>query len=75
MYSRKPKKMISLKRVLKYLSEEGSVPASYKPHMLEGKWKGYMECHVENDFLLIWIDETTDTIKLVRLGTHSELFR
>jgi len=43
--------------------------------MLEGKWKGYMECHVENDFLLIWIDEATDTIKLVRVGSHYDLFK
>ena len=27
-----------------------------------------------DDFLLIWIDETTNTIKLLRLGTHHELF-
>ena len=33
-----------------------------------------MECHVEDDFLLIWIDEEANVIKLVRLGTHHELF-
>lgn len=34
-----------------------------------------MECHVKNDLLLIWLDETENIIKLVRLGTHSELFK
>ena len=34
-----------------------------------------MECHMENDFLLIWFDKETDTIKQVRLGSHSELFK
>ena len=34
-----------------------------------------MECHIENDTLLIWLDKTENLIKLVRLGTHSELFR
>lgn len=29
-----------------------------------------MSC--ENDFLLIWIDD--EIVKLVRLGSHSELF-
>ncbi len=33
-----------------------------------------MECHVESDFLLIWIDEETDVIEIVRIGSHSELF-
>ena len=33
-----------------------------------------MECHVCNDFLLIWIDETSDIIQVVRLGSHSEVF-
>ena len=42
--------------------------------MLSGNYKGFMECHVEDNFLLIWIDETSDVIKLVRLGTHHELF-
>lgn len=34
-----------------------------------------MECHVERDFLLIiWIDEASNTIGVLRLGSHSELF-
>ena len=70
-----PKKIAALQVVLGHLSLNGKLPIKYKPHMLEGKWKGYMECHVENDFLLIWIDEATDTIKLVRVGSHSDLFK
>jgi mRNA interferase YafQ len=50
------------------------IPQSYKPHPLTGNYKGCMECHIEGDFLLIWIDEEKDIIELVRLGTHSELF-
>lgn len=33
-----------------------------------------MECHVENDTLLIWFDKENGIIELVRLGSHSELF-
>ena len=40
--------------------------------MLKGQYKGCMECHIGNDFLLIWIDG--DIIDLVRIGSHSELF-
>ena len=51
------------------------IPEAYRPHMLHGEYKGCMECHIEGDFLLIWIDEETETIELVRLGSHSELFK
>ncbi len=34
-----------------------------------------MECHIESDFLLIWIDEQKGIVELVRLGSHSELFK
>ena len=65
----------ALETVLKLLSQTGTLPKEYRPHWLTGDYKGYMECHIESDFLLIWIDENADLIKLVRLGSHSELFR
>ena len=73
-YQNKPSKIEALKIVQKHLKRSGTVPAEYKPHMLSGNYKGYMECHIEDDFLLIWFDEATDVIKLVRLGSHHELF-
>lgn len=69
-----PKKVASLQTVLERLQTTGTVPQEYKPHLLIGDYKGYMECHVENDLLLIWFDESKELIKLIRLGTHSELF-
>lgn len=42
--------------------------------MLINDYSGCMECHIQGDFLLIWIDHITDEIDLVRLGSHSELF-
>lgn len=74
-YQNKPKKIENLLRVLTLLKENGCVPDEYCPHMLKGEYSGFMECHVENDFLLIWIDEENDQIRLTRLGTHSELFK
>ena len=74
-YRNNPKKVEALKEVLKRLMSEQPIPAAYKPHMLLGEYKGCMECHIEGDFLLIWIDEETDIIELVRLGCHSELFK
>ena len=58
--------------IVGYLERCEDVPKEFKPHMLSGDYAGHMECHVENDFLLIWIDD--EVVKLVRLGSHSELF-
>jgi mRNA interferase YafQ len=69
-----PKRITVLKQVLKILQETGTLPNEYKPHILIGDYKGYMECHVESDLLLIWIDAEENIIKLIRLGSHSELF-
>lgn len=68
------KKLESLKTVLHYLCEHGKVPRENRPHFLLGEYKDCMECHVENDFLLIWMDENKGIIKLLRLGSHSEFF-
>ena len=69
-----PRKKAALKVVLNLLANEQPIPPQYKPHMLQGNYKGCMECHIEGDFLLIWIDAQSDIIELVRLGSHSELF-
>ena len=68
------KKVEALKEVLEMLKNEQQIPEEYYPHMLQGEYKGCMECHVQGDFLLIWFDEENDIIELVRLGSHSELF-
>lgn len=67
-------KMKALFTVAKHLEESGRVPTEYKPHKLHGVYEGCMECHIESDFLLIWIDDKTGIIWLERLGTHHELF-
>ncbi|PWB00262.1 type II toxin-antitoxin system YafQ family toxin [Duncaniella muris] len=68
------KKVMELKEILNRLANEEPIPEKHNPHMLTGDYKGYMECHIESDFLLIWFDPDTDQIDLVRLGSHSELF-
>lgn len=74
-YQNQPKKIEKLKVVLGYLQQGTSIPKEYKPHRLLGNYKDYMECHIESDTLLIWLDENTNVVKLIRLGTHSELFK
>lgn len=74
-YRHKPETLEKLYEVVGILERGGSLPKHYKAHMLIGEYSGHLECHIENDTLLIWLDETENLIKLVRFGTHSELFR
>ena len=74
-YLQQPEKLAALKVVLNQLANKGMVDAAFKPHLLSGQYKGCMECHIQNDFLLVWIDEAEKNIALVRLGSHSELFK
>ncbi len=63
-----------LEYILNCLVKEFQIPKENKPHRLSGDYRGYRECHIENDVLLIWLDHEINIIKLVRLGSHSELF-
>ena len=74
-YKHKQALLAELEKVLRVLQQNGAVPTEYRPHALFGNYSGCMECHVLNDFLLIWIDKYEPIIKLVRLGSHSELFK
>ena len=70
-----PNKIRHLKEVLLLLEQNGCLPERFKPHKLIGDYVGFMECHVENDLLLIWIGPEDNIITVVRLGSHSELFK
>ena len=74
-YKGKPETLRKLYEVVCILERGLNLPKHYKPHMLVGEYSGHMECHIENDTLLIWLDNTANIVKLVRLGTHSELFK
>ena len=57
------------------LEQKSILPAKYKSHKLTGDYKGFWECHIQPDWLLIWLqDDTEKTITLARTGTHSDLF-
>ncbi|WP_287620743.1 type II toxin-antitoxin system YafQ family toxin [Parabacteroides sp.] len=67
-----PEKVSAFERIANMLINDHPIPQEYKPHLLKGYYKGCMECHIEDDFLLIWTDG--DIIDLLRIGSHSELF-
>ena len=74
-YKNQPKKLAALRKVLLMLKNEQRIPNEYYPHTLQGNYKDCMECHIQGDFLLIWFDPNNSVVELVRLGSHSELFK
>jgi mRNA interferase YafQ len=62
-----------LKDVIDKLLDQQELEVKYKDHALIGNWKGYRDCHIEPDWLLIY--KITEThLFLVRTGSHSDLF-
>jgi len=49
------------------------LPAKMNDHKLDGPFKGYMECHLDGDVLLIYKPAPGGTIKLLRVCTHADL--
>lgn len=65
-----------LNDVILMLIQENVLPPKYKDHLLLGNYKGFRECHILPDWLLIYsIDNSLKILRLVRTGTHSDLFR
>lgn len=63
-----------LVRVLTALVRDEPLSAKLRDHDLSGDWAGYRECHVKPDLLLIYRKPDAETLRLARLGSHSELF-
>lgn len=73
-FRNQPKKMEKVAEILRMLRDEIPIPEIHRPHLLTGNYAGCMECHIEGDFLLVWIDETDNLVGVLRLGSHSEIF-
>lgn len=64
-----------LEKLLRKLANQEKLESCYKDHELSGNFKGYRECHIEPDWLLIYkIDGNILILTLSRTGTHSDLF-
>lgn len=58
------------------LQEGKALPKKCRDHQLSGNYKGYRECHINPDWLLIYKKkEAIKVVSLSRTGTHSDLFK
>ena len=60
--------------VVARLVSDHVLPNNNRDHASSGDWVGYRECHIKPDLLLIYSKPGADTLRLARLGSHSELF-
>jgi mRNA interferase YafQ len=63
-------------KYIQYLSlllKEQTLPEEALDHTLKGDYKSFKEFHISGDMLIIYIIEDS-YLKLVRIGTHSQLF-
>ncbi len=63
-----------LENVVSDLQEGKSLAPKYRDHELRGNWSGFRECHIQPDWLLIYLIENDIlTLTLVDTGSHSDL--
>jgi mRNA interferase YafQ len=66
-------KLNKLCAVIEVLVNEGTLEARHKDHPLQGKYTGVRDCHISPDWILIYA-VVGDELRLIRTGTHSDLF-
>ena len=64
-----------LDKVITMLQNDIPLEEKYRDHELKGKYQGFRECHIQPDWLLIYLKENEVlTLTLVDTGTHADLF-
>jgi len=72
---RRGKNLDELEAAFILLAAREPLEPRHRDHKLTGNYEGCRECHIEPDWLLVYqIDEAANELRLVRNGTHSDLF-
>lgn len=65
--------LAQLETVIDTLVAQEPLDERHRDHTLVGNWKGFRECHIQPDWLLIYRIEN-DELQLARTGSHAALF-
>lgn len=64
-----------LEDIIYLLAAGHPLPEKNRDHALSGNWSGHRECHIQPDWLLLYIiEEDILVLTLIHTGTHSNLF-
>jgi mRNA interferase YafQ len=70
---RQNKDLTKLKTVIAKLAAGEPLDEKFKDHAMQGDYAGTHDCHINPDWLLIYTI-VDDELRLIRTGSHSELF-
>lgn len=62
-----------LEAIVETLAEQQPLDERHRDHPLISNWRGYQECYIQPDWLLIY-RVAGDELQLIRTGSHAELF-
>jgi len=73
---RRGKDINKINDVILKLANGETLDPMYKDHALSGDLEGLRDCHIENDWVLLYFYTTTGELVLTLsdTGTHSDLF-
>jgi len=63
-----------LETIAGQLANDEVLAEKHRDHALSGNWTNHRECHLKPDLLLIYKKPDEQTLRMVRMGSHSELF-
>ena len=65
-----------LDEVVDLLRQGKRLNEKYRDHALSGNFAGFRECHIQPDWLLVYlIENDVLTLTLVDTGSHSDIFK
>ena len=77
-YTRAKKRGLNLNLlddVVDKLRQGCKLDAKYRDHELHGNWAGFRKCHIQPDWLLVYLVENDIlTLTLVETETHADIF-
>jgi mRNA interferase YafQ len=71
---RRGKDLSKLRRVVDAILKGEQLPDQVRDHFLSPNWRGRRECHIEPDWLLIYLLRGDDEVVFERTGRHTDLF-
>lgn len=74
LMKKRGKNLSLLEEVIDTLRQGKALEERFRDHELKGNLKGFRECHIQPDWLLIYLIENDIlTLTLVDMGSHSDL--
>ncbi len=74
LIQRRGKNASKIKGIIDRLIDEKPLANKFRDHKLIGNFQYRRECHIEPDWLLVYVVEA-DRIIFERTGTHTDLFK